>query len=162
MAYLASCRWQWFRPQLQTPALLLVLFICSRAAAVPQLCRLGCRKAKEVRPAVCLCQEREVDHAGSYHLSNPDLFAPRWKLHTSTPQYVLFFLVVENHMLLNLLPCFANIRENLYLWTCSRSKNQLVKIQLKQYFTQSKGQNSQKNVAALTWHGSLISKSFSC
>lgn len=34
-----------------------------------------------------------------------------------------------------ILPCFATVRENLYLWTCSGSKNQLVKIQLKQYFS---------------------------
>lgn len=55
-----------------------------------------------------------------------------------------FYLVVEIHMLLNPLPCFGNTRENPYLWTCSRSKNQLVQIEPKQYFTQRKPKTARR------------------
>lgn len=72
----------------------------------------------------------EQEQAGSFHPSSPDVAAPRWKLHSSTPQCVWLF--AGSHMLLHTLPCFPSVRENLYLWTCSGSKNQLVKIQLKQ------------------------------
>lgn len=41
------CQWQWFRSQLDT--LLLALLICSRAAAA-QHCTLGCREQKELDP----------------------------------------------------------------------------------------------------------------
>lgn len=97
--WLPVCQWEWFRSQLDT--LCLAVFICSRAAAA-QLCTLGCREPKELDPATSPCQEKETDQAGSLHPDNPDVVAPRWKLHSSTPQCVWLF--VGSHMLLHILP----------------------------------------------------------